>query len=36
VLIIDEAHLLNAEQLEEVRMLTNHDMDARSPSPACC
>ena len=31
VVIIDEAHLLNAEQLEEVRMLTNHDMDARSP-----
>jgi type II secretory pathway predicted ATPase ExeA len=31
VLIIDEAHLLSAEQLEEVRMLTNHDMDARSP-----
>jgi type II secretory pathway predicted ATPase ExeA len=29
--IIDEAHLLNAEQLEEVRMLTNHDMDAHSP-----
>jgi type II secretory pathway predicted ATPase ExeA len=31
VVIIDEAHLLSAEQLEEVRMLTNHDMDARSP-----
>lgn len=31
VLIIDEAHLLSAEQLEEVRMLTNHDMDAHSP-----
>jgi type II secretory pathway predicted ATPase ExeA len=31
VLILDEAHLLSAEQLEEVRMLTNHDMDARSP-----
>jgi type II secretory pathway predicted ATPase ExeA len=36
VVIIDEAHLLSAEQLEEVRMLTNHDMDAHSPSPACC
>jgi type II secretory pathway predicted ATPase ExeA len=31
VVIIDQAHLLSAEQLEEVRMLTNHDMDARSP-----
>jgi type II secretory pathway predicted ATPase ExeA len=31
VLIIDEAHLLRGEQLEEVRMLTNHDMDIRSP-----
>jgi type II secretory pathway predicted ATPase ExeA len=31
VVIIDEAHLLNAEQLQEVRRLTNHDMDARSP-----
>lgn len=31
VLIIDEAHLLTGEQLEEIRMLTNHDMDAHSP-----
>lgn len=31
VLILDEAHLLRGEQLEEVRMLTNHDMDIRSP-----
>jgi len=31
VVIIDEAHLLSGEQLEEVRMLTNHEMDARSP-----
>ena len=31
VVILDEAHLLSGEQLEEVRMLTNHDMDARSP-----
>ena len=31
VVIIDEAHLLAAEQLEEVRMLTNHEMDAHSP-----
>ena len=28
VLIIDEAHLLDAAQLEGVRMLTNHDMDS--------
>jgi type II secretory pathway predicted ATPase ExeA len=34
VVIIDEAHLLNGEQLEEVRMLTNHDMDAPHRSPA--
>src|SRR6266511_3903118 len=32
VLIIDEAHLLTGEQFEEIRMLTNHDMDAHSPS----
>jgi type II secretory pathway predicted ATPase ExeA len=31
VLIIDEAHLLDHEQLEAVRMLTNHDMDSASP-----
>ncbi|MEV7190123.1 ExeA family protein [Kitasatospora sp. NPDC093102] len=31
VLIIDEAHLLDHEQLEAVRMLTNHDMDSTSP-----
>ena len=31
VVILDEAHLLAAEQLEEVRMLTNHEMDAHSP-----
>src|SRR6266511_2633575 len=31
VLIIDEAHLLTGEQFEEIRMLTNHDMDAHSP-----
>jgi type II secretory pathway predicted ATPase ExeA len=31
VLIIDEAHLLDHDQLESVRMLTNHDMDSRSP-----
>jgi type II secretory pathway predicted ATPase ExeA len=31
VLVIDEAHLLSHTQLEAVRMLTNHDMDSRSP-----
>jgi type II secretory pathway predicted ATPase ExeA len=31
VLILDEAHLLDHDQLEAVRMLTNHDMDSRSP-----
>ena len=31
VLVIDEAHLLTHDQLEAVRMLTNHDMDSRSP-----
>ena len=27
----DEAHLLDAAQLEGIRMLTNHDMDSASP-----
>lgn len=31
VLIIDEAHLLDADQLEQLRMLTNIDLDADSP-----
>jgi type II secretory pathway predicted ATPase ExeA len=31
VLCIDEAHLLSPEQLEELRLLTNTDMDAASP-----
>ncbi|GAA3476218.1 ExeA family protein [Streptomyces yanii] len=31
ILIIDEAHLLDHEQLEAIRMLTNHDMDSNSP-----
>ncbi len=31
VLCIDEAHLLAPEQLEELRLLTNTDMDAASP-----
>jgi len=31
VVCIDEAHLLSPEQLEELRLLTNTDMDAQSP-----
>lgn len=34
VLVIDEAHLLDHDQLEGMRMLTNHDMDSRSPFAA--
>ena len=30
VVILDEAHLLSAEQLEELRMLTNSEMDSRA------
>ncbi|MEO3871664.1 AAA family ATPase [Nonomuraea sp. B12E4] len=32
VVIIDEAHLLEHDQLESIRMLTNHDLDSRSPA----
>ena len=31
VLVLDEAHLLDADQLEELRLLTSVDMDSRSP-----
>jgi type II secretory pathway predicted ATPase ExeA len=31
VLVIDEAHLLDHDQLDSIRMLTNHDMDSRCP-----
>jgi type II secretory pathway predicted ATPase ExeA len=31
VIVVDEAHLLNADQLEELRLLTNADMDSTSP-----
>lgn len=31
VLVVDEAHLLDTDQLEELRLLTNGDMDSRSP-----
>lgn len=31
ILAIDESHLLTGEQLEAVRMMTNHDLDSGSP-----
>ena len=31
VLVLDEGHLLSAEQLEELRLLTNAEMDSHSP-----
>ena len=31
VLVLDEAHLLGTDQLEELRLLTNADMDSHSP-----
>jgi len=31
VVVVDEAHLLNADQLEELRLLTNAEMDSHSP-----
>ncbi|MBW3561528.1 MAG: AAA family ATPase, partial [Actinobacteria bacterium] len=31
VLVVDEAHLLSTDQLEQLRLLTNSEMDARSP-----
>jgi type II secretory pathway predicted ATPase ExeA len=31
VLVVDEAHLLRYEQLETIRMMTNHNLDADSP-----
>lgn len=31
ILILDEAHLLSTDQLEELRLLTNADMDSHSP-----
>jgi type II secretory pathway predicted ATPase ExeA len=34
VVICDEAHLLQADQLEELRLLTNSDMDSASPFAA--
>src|SRR5262249_29977527 len=34
VIIVDEAHLLQPEQLEELRLLTNSEMDSASPFAA--
>ncbi len=31
VIVVDEAHLLTPAQLEELRLLTNAEMDSRSP-----
>lgn len=31
VIVVDEAHLLGADQLEELRLLTNAEMDSASP-----
>lgn len=31
MLVLDEAHLLDADQLEELRLMTNADMDSHSP-----
>jgi len=31
IIVVDEAHLLSPAQLEELRLLTNSDMDSRSP-----
>src|ERR1700716_1320638 len=35
VFIIDEAHLLAPDQLEELQLLTNAEMDCRARSPCC-
>lgn len=34
VLVLDEAHLLSHDQLDAIRMLTNHDLDSGSPFAA--
>ena len=31
VLVIDEVHLLDHDQLESIRLMTNHDMDSSTP-----
>ena len=30
-MVVDEAHLLSPAQLEELRLLTNSEMDSKSP-----
>jgi type II secretory pathway predicted ATPase ExeA len=32
LLLVDESHLLDPEQLEDLRMITNSEMDSRSPA----
>ncbi|EUA72331.1 hypothetical protein I553_10665 [Mycobacterium xenopi 4042] len=34
-MVVEEAHLLGHDQLEALRLLTNHDLDASTPSHAC-
>ncbi len=34
IIVVDEAHLLDAAQLEELRLLTNADLDSHSPFAA--
>jgi type II secretory pathway predicted ATPase ExeA len=34
ILVVDEAHLLDNQQMEAIRMLTNHDMDSGAPFAA--
>jgi type II secretory pathway predicted ATPase ExeA len=34
ILVLDEAHLLDADQLEELRLLTNAELDSHSPFAA--
>jgi len=36
ILLIDEAHLLSPEQLEEVRLLSNAELDSASPFAGSC
>ena len=32
LLLVDESHLLDPDQLEDLRMITNSEMDSRSPA----
>ena len=31
-MLVDESHLLDVDQLEDLRMITNSEMDSRSPA----